>query len=98
VTLPAFQALFSLLGYNVCEDESLESRFQKVALFADSAGIPTHTARQLTSGLWTSKVGELEDIEHALHALAGERYGTVVTIMKRPILQPAGETPPQPAP
>ena len=31
----------------------------------------------------TSKLGKLEDIEHALHDLAGTAYGSVVRIMKR---------------
>jgi hypothetical protein len=58
---------------------------EKVALFADPAGIPTHAARQLASGQWTSKLGQAEDIEHELRALEGEIYGVVALILKRPL-------------
>jgi hypothetical protein len=84
VTRSAFTAAFSTLGYVVDGDESLELGFGKVALFADSAGMPTHAARQLPSGAWTSKLGNAEDMEHELRALEGEVYGTVALILKRP--------------
>src|SRR5438309_2256754 len=50
VTLRAFTAAFQTIGYQVGADKSLESGFEKVALFADAAGVPTHAARQLPSG------------------------------------------------
>jgi hypothetical protein len=74
-------------GYVVGSDESLEPGFEKVALFADAAGKPTHAARQLPSGAWTSKLGIAVDIEHELHALEGEFYGEVVLILRRPLPQ-----------
>lgn len=46
--------------------------------------MPKHAARQLASGRWTSKLGKLEDIDHALHDLEGMLYGAVVLFMKRP--------------
>src|SRR5262245_26433492 len=55
-SLMAFVAAFASLGYVACDSEALESGFEKVALFADAAGIPTHAARQLPNGLWTSKL------------------------------------------
>jgi hypothetical protein len=64
--------------------EQLEQGFEKTALFADAEGVPSHAARQLPNSRWTSKIGAMEDIEHALHDLDGELYGTVVRIMKRP--------------
>jgi hypothetical protein len=85
VTLDAFAAVFVMLGYIMGGDESLEPGFEKVALFADADGTPTHAARQLTSGRWTSKLGLAEDIEHELRALAGEIYGAVALILKRPL-------------
>jgi hypothetical protein len=48
--------------------------------------VPKHAARQLPSGRWTSKLGPMEDIEHALHDLTGMAYGSVVLVMKRPVL------------
>jgi hypothetical protein len=48
-------------------------------------------ARQLPTGVWTSKCGSLEDIEHeTLEALAGfgpYEYGAVVRFLKRSILK-----------
>ena len=85
VTLSSFTAAFLTIGYVVDGDELLEPGFEKVALFADAAGIPTHAARQLTSGAWTSKLGNAEDIEHELRALEGEIYGAVALILKRPL-------------
>jgi hypothetical protein len=83
-TLDAFVAALATVGYAACADEQPERGFEKVALFA-SAGVPTHAARQLPGGRWTSKLGLREDIEHDLHALSGEAYGTVVLFLKRPI-------------
>lgn len=83
-TLAAFQDAFASLGYVVCDDEDLETGFEKIALFANQEGVPQHAARQLLTGRWTSKLGELEDIEHALRDLEGTAYGLVVLVMKRP--------------
>ena len=83
-TLPAFRDAFARLGYVVCEGDELEAGFEKIALFANNQGIPLHAARQLPSGRWTSKLGELEDIEHTLRDLEGEEYGSVALVMKRP--------------
>jgi hypothetical protein len=46
-------------------------------------GHVTHTARQLADSRWTSKLGSDMDIEHELHGIEGEVYGTVVQILKR---------------
>src|SRR5262249_2321359 len=68
-TLEAFREAFAALGYCACQHAELEAGYEKVALFANAAGLPTHAARQLPTGRWTSKVGQLEDIEHALREL-----------------------------
>jgi hypothetical protein len=81
-TLEAFAAAFATIGYADCESKDLEAGHLKIALFANVEG-PTHAARQLSNGRWSSKLGKLEDIEHALHDLEGMLYGTVVLIMKR---------------
>jgi hypothetical protein len=49
-TVEAFVAAFATLGYAVCAGEELEQGFEKVALFADAGGSPTHAARQVESG------------------------------------------------
>ena len=84
VTLPAFVAAFATLGYSPCDSDALDPDAEKVAIFADDGGKPTHAARQLANGRWTSKLGRAEDIEHELHALEGDLYGTVVLVLKRP--------------
>lgn len=82
-TLDAFRQAFAAIGYQRCPDQNQEAGFEKIALFVDNAGIPKHAARQQSSGRWTSKLGVLEDIEHALEDLQGVEYGSVVLIMKR---------------
>jgi len=83
-SIPAFHDAFATLGYAICSDAELESGFERIAIFADGNGIPTHASRQLPNGRWTSKLGKLDDIEHDLLDLAGIEYGTVVLIMRRP--------------
>jgi hypothetical protein len=82
-TLNAFVAAFATLGYVPCSGEHVENGFEKVALFV-ADGAPTHAARQRANGRWTSKLGFQEDIEHDLHALSGDEYGTVALLLKRP--------------
>jgi hypothetical protein len=84
-TVPAFQDAFATLEYSTCTDAGLESGFEKIAIFADDHGFPTHASRQLQNGRWTSKIGKLEDIEHDLLDLVGTDYGSVVVIMRRPL-------------
>jgi hypothetical protein len=83
-TLESFRLVFAALGYSVCPHERLDPGFVKVAVFANPGGVPTHVARQLSSGRWTSKLGRVEDIEHDLHDLEGALYGAVALIMQRP--------------
>ena len=83
--MEAFRLAFVVHGYAVCDQIDVEPGYEKIAIFADPDGCPTHAARQLSSGVWTSKLGRLEDIEHALHDLEGAEYGSVFLIMKRPL-------------
>jgi hypothetical protein len=84
-TRDAFVAAFATLGYAACESELVEAGHEKIALFCHADGRPTHVARQLGDGRWTSKLGKAEDIEHPLHDLEGAVYGSVVLVMKRPV-------------
>jgi hypothetical protein len=85
-SVEAFIHAFATLGYEACDDHSLEAGFEKVAIYTGPAGIPRHMARQLKSGVWTSKCGGLEDIIHALEGLKGEAYGRVTQILRRPVV------------
>jgi len=84
-TLEAYALAYGTFGYGRCSDSDLEVGFEKVAIFADTSGTPTHATRQLPNGRWTSKCGQLEDIEHGLDGLAGDEYGHVAVILKRPL-------------
>jgi hypothetical protein len=85
-TLECFLRAFQTLGYEPCKDGSLEAGFEKVAIYVGAAGFPTHVARQLSSGVWTSKCGDLEDINQALEGLEGPppAYGQVTQVLRRP--------------
>jgi hypothetical protein len=81
-SIGAFGLAFASVGYSKCDDDSYEPGFDKIALFAFE-GKPTHAARQLDSGDWSSKLGKSVDISHQLSGLAGPVYGQVVQIFKR---------------
>lgn len=86
-TLASFRIVLESLGYRECVTDELEPGFEKVALFVDADGLPTHAARQLSNGNWTSKLGRWQDIEHQLlNALGGSAslYGEVVLLLRRP--------------
>ena len=83
-TVAGFLRAFGELGYSACDNGDLEPGQEKLAIYADDANVPTHMARQLPSGEWTSKLGELEDIRHlTLDQLTGSDYGQVVQFLKR---------------
>lgn len=89
-TINAFIKAFQTIGYEVDDslNVNLENEFQKIAIYARKLDKkPTHVARQLNNGKWTSKLGQYEDIEHnKLEGLIGEKYGEVTCIMKRKIV------------
>ena len=77
-------AAFGTRGYEPSAHAGLEKDFEKVAIYADEHSWPTHVARQLPSGAWTSKMGVSEDIEHAtLEALEGPLYGRAVQFLRK---------------
>lgn len=82
-TTSAFIAAFATLGYAPCSSSELEQGVEKIALYV-SNGRPTHAARQLPDGTWTSKCGRAEDIRHALGGLSGEVYGEPTVFLSRP--------------
>jgi hypothetical protein len=81
-TLEAFVAAFATLGYEVCESIEVEADFQRIAIYA-VGDRPTHAARQLANGSWTSKLGRSEDVQHSLADLEGRLYGQAVRIVRR---------------
>jgi hypothetical protein len=83
LTIAAFIQAYGRLGFEICAGVELEVGFEKIALYTTSEGEPTHAARQLTNGKWTSKLGRWEDIEHELEGLVCEMYGSVKVLLKR---------------
>lgn len=78
---------FESLGFVLCPSPELETGYEKLAIFANDDG-PTHVARQLNTGRWTSKLGDWEDIEHSTLAnVECDGYGRAVRFMRRPLPQ-----------
>jgi len=76
-------AAFATLGYAPCADGNLEEGVEKVVIYLRQ-GVPTHMARQLASGAWTSKLGDAWDIGHLLPTEVGGRiYGDAVQYLSR---------------
>ena len=74
---------FEAVRFVRCPAGDPEPGYERVALYAQG-GAMTHAARQLPTGLWTSKLGNLEDIVHATpEAVGGGDYGEVFAYLKR---------------
>lgn len=82
-TVTAFVSAFQLLGYEACASADTEPDYEKIAIYVDAATQkPTHMARQLPNGRWTSKLGSDVDIEHnALSGVEGPLYGLARVIL-----------------
>ncbi len=79
-TVDAFAAAFCTEGYRPCEASEdgpgFIDGFEKVVIYVDAEGTPSHAAKQTEGGRWTSKLGEWEDIEHqTLEDLTGGADG-----------------------
>lgn len=81
-TITGLVSVYETLGYQRCEDDSLENEIEKVAIFS-VLGVAEHAARQLPDGRWTSKLGDGEDIEHDLRDVNGPLYGWPSAYLKR---------------
>lgn len=90
-SVEAFVQAYATVGFTPCADGLLEPGFEKAAIYVDESGRPTHAAKQLSSGKWSSKLGKAWDIEHTLAGLEGptelvkgRAYGVVKLYLKRP--------------
>jgi hypothetical protein len=85
--LSTFIDFYQMFGYDISENEELESGYEKIAIYMNpETEIVTHGARQTELGKWSSKLGPYKDIEHStLESLTGPDYGIVAIIMKRKI-------------
>ncbi len=82
-TIECFIDLFKRIGYRICKNDRKEFWYTKVAIYCDDKKIPTHAARQLRNGYWTSKLGRNYDISHTLYSMSDGYYGNVEVFMKR---------------
>ncbi len=92
-TVDNFIAAFKTEGYLPCSHSGVERKYQKIALFVSAYGRRKHAACLLETGIWSSKLGPSEDIEHAtLKCLEGRTYGRVRMFFKkrRPEYPPSG--------
>jgi hypothetical protein len=84
-TCAAFVSAFQTLGYQSCDSGDLEAGFEKLVLYVDGSDKPTHMARQLPDGKWTSKMGSSLDMSHTTpEVVGGPVYGAVNLFLKRP--------------
>jgi hypothetical protein len=82
-TIANFERAYETVGYSRCPDGAFDEKLEKIAIYALN-GVPTHAARQLSNGKWTSKCGKSFDIEHELpEDVGGGIYGDVVLFMSR---------------
>jgi len=83
ITVSAFKRALATLGYEPCSHGRREMGYEKIVLYTlDNE--PTHAARQLSNGRWTSKLGKNVDIEHKVKDLEGPCYGKVAMYFRRP--------------
>ena len=75
--------VFAGLGFEQCQDSSLERGYEKVALY-EEGGVWEHAAVQTLSGRWRSKMGRGPVIEHrSPESLSGGIYGSPTVYMRR---------------
>ncbi len=83
-TLQAFIELFESIRYKECGmNGDHEDGYEKIAIYCNAQGLPTHAARQLKDGLWTSKLGNFLDVSHSIQAMSNGNYGDIAIYMKR---------------
>ena len=81
----SFKMLYEKYGYNICESDSYERGYDKIAFYA-KGDVPLHAAKQYEH-IWRSKINTTI-VEHELDWLCGNgeyEYGDIVFIMKRKI-------------
>ena len=79
----SFVDLFKSIGFVPCKTDKYETNFEKIALFLDVHGFPTHAAKQIDEHKWSSKLGELHDVGHTIKSIEDGLYGKAIIFMKR---------------
>lgn len=78
----SFLRAFATKGYRPCQSSEPEDGYEKIVLYM-LEGKPTHAARLLNDGTWTSKLGQAYDITHTLDGLNGDKYGHPAVFLRR---------------
>ena len=81
--LDNFISLFKIKGYELCNSGTFEKGYIKIAIFCDKNNEPTHAAKQLENGYWSSKLGENIDVQHTIKSIENGIYGNVKVFMKK---------------
>ena len=85
-TVENFLRAFEIQGFSRCKTEDHEYGYEKVALYVNADGTPTHMARELGDGIWHSKLGSEQDIRHyGLHAVENQEYGKASHFLRKRI-------------
>ena len=85
-SLSSYKVLFQKFGFSMAGDSKPERGYEKIALYEQDDKF-THVAKQVDESKWSSKLGDIEDIEHELKSLEKKgplAYGRVACFMKRP--------------
>lgn len=85
LTVDALISAMATAGYAPCTDGVRMPGLEKAAVYARD-GVPTHVARQLAGGVWSSKLGRDCTVSHATpRGVEGPIYGSAVVFLQRPI-------------
>ena len=88
LSIAAVVAALGTVGYAPCPDGEPEVGAEKAAVYAREE-VPTHVARQLPGGRWSSKLGRDRVVSHAIPGgVEGSVYGAVVAFLRRPLTPP----------
>ena len=88
ITIESLVKAYELHGFALCDSDSWEEGYEKVALFGYENNDYAHASKLMQDGTWKSKLGNCEDIMHeTCHVLEADRpaYGKVRKFMKRSI-------------
>jgi hypothetical protein len=86
ITALNYIAMFERVGhFTKCDNGELEPGFEKIAVYEELNGDFSHVARQRSKGTWTSKVGNLDDIDHPSPFVLEKDYGKITQFLKRPL-------------
>lgn len=83
--IESFKLLYEYYGYKICENDSYEEGYSKIAFYAKD-NYPEHASKQFEN-VWRSRCGKYI-IEHELEWLCGNSkysYGNIAFIMKKKI-------------